>query len=43
MGAYLRGNDGNLYSYFHLSAFEGEARHVTQGEVIGYVGNTGDA
>ena len=44
MGAYLRGNDGNLYYYyFHLSAFEGEARHVTQGEVIGYVGNTGDA
>ena len=43
MGAYLRGDDGNLYYYFHLSAYEGGPRHVAQGEVIGYVGNTGDA
>lgn len=43
LGAYLHGDDGNLYYYFHLSAFEGAARHVAQGEVIGYVGNTGDA
>jgi murein DD-endopeptidase MepM/ murein hydrolase activator NlpD len=43
LGAYLRGDDGNLYYYFHLSAYEGAARHVAQGEVIGYVGNTGDA
>jgi murein DD-endopeptidase MepM/ murein hydrolase activator NlpD len=43
LGAYLHGDDGNLYYYFHLSAYEGEARHVAQGEVIGYVGKTGDA
>jgi murein DD-endopeptidase MepM/ murein hydrolase activator NlpD len=43
LGAYLHGDDGNLYYYFHLSAYEGGARHVAQGEVIGYVGNTGDA
>ena len=43
LGASLHGDDGNLYYYFHLSAFEGEARHVAQGDVIGYVGNTGDA
>lgn len=42
-GAYLRGDDGNLYYYFHLEAWEGGPRHVSQGEVIGYVGNTGDA
>jgi len=43
LGAYLHGDDGNLYYYFHLSAYEGGARHVAQGEVIGHVGNTGDA
>jgi len=43
LGAYLRGDDGNLYYYFHLSAYEGSPRHVAQGEVIGYVGKTGDA
>lgn len=43
LGAYLRGDDGTLYYYFHLSAYEGDARRVAQGEVIGYVGNTGDA
>jgi murein DD-endopeptidase MepM/ murein hydrolase activator NlpD len=42
-GAYLRGDDGHLYYYFHLDSYEGGARHVAQGEVIGYVGNTGDA
>ena len=42
-GAYLQGDDGNLYYYFHLSAYEGGPRRVAQGEVIGYVGNTGDA
>jgi murein DD-endopeptidase MepM/ murein hydrolase activator NlpD len=43
LGAYLRGDDGNLYYYFHLSAYEGAPRSVAQGEVIGYVGKTGDA
>ncbi len=42
-GAYLSGDDGNLYYYFHLEAYQGGARRVAQGEVIGYVGNTGDA
>jgi murein DD-endopeptidase MepM/ murein hydrolase activator NlpD len=43
LGARLYGDDGTLYYYFHLSAYEGGERHVSQGEVIGYVGNTGDA
>jgi peptidoglycan LD-endopeptidase LytH len=43
LGAFLQGDDGNLYYYFHLSAYEGSARRVNQGDVIGYVGNTGDA
>jgi peptidoglycan LD-endopeptidase LytH len=43
LGARLYGDDGTLYYYFHLSAYEGGPRHVGQGEVIGYVGNTGDA
>ena len=34
---------GALYSSFHLDAYEGGARRVSQGEVIGYTGNTGDA
>jgi peptidoglycan LD-endopeptidase LytH len=42
-GAYLHGDDGHLYYYFHLSAYEGGARPVAPGDVIGYVGNTGDA
>ena len=43
LGAYLQGDDGNLYYYFHLSAYEGAPRRVAQGDVIGHVGNTGDA
>jgi murein DD-endopeptidase MepM/ murein hydrolase activator NlpD len=42
-GAYLHGDDGHLYYYFHLDSYEGGPRHVAQGDVIGYVGNTGDA
>ena len=42
-GAYLSGDNGILYYYFHLDAYEGGPRRVAQGEVIGYVGNTGDA
>lgn len=42
-GVYLHGDNGNLYYYFHLDSYEGGARHVDQGEVIGYTGNTGDA
>ncbi len=42
-GVYLHGDNGDLYYYFHLDSYEGGARHVDQGEVIGYTGNTGDA
>lgn len=43
LGVFLDGDDGNLYYYFHFDAHEGGSRRVAQGEVIGYVGNTGDA
>jgi len=43
MGVFLQGDDGNLYYYFHFEGYEGGSRHVQQGEVIGYTGNTGDA
>ena len=38
----LTGNDGNYYYYAHLSAWEGGSRAVQIGEVIGYVGHTGN-
>jgi murein DD-endopeptidase MepM/ murein hydrolase activator NlpD len=38
----LTGSDGNGYYYAHLSAWEGGSRSVTAGEVIGYVGATGN-
>lgn len=37
----LTGDDGNRYFYGHLSAWEGGSRRVGAGEVIGYVGATG--
>lgn len=40
--AWLRGSDGNLYFYAHLSAF-GDGGAVSQGAVIGYNGNSGNA
>lgn len=40
---WLAGSDGNRYFYAHLSGFEGSSRSVSQGDVIGYVGDTGNA
>jgi len=37
----LAGVDGNRYFYGHLSSWEGGDRVVSAGEVIGYVGKTG--
>lgn len=39
----LFGDNGNRYYYAHLSAYEGEPRYVLPGEVIGYIGDTGNA
>jgi murein DD-endopeptidase MepM/ murein hydrolase activator NlpD len=43
MGAYIAGDDGNRYVYYHLSQYVGAPRHVAPGEVIGKVGSTGNA
>ena len=41
---FLRGDDGNTYVYMHLMQIVGAVpRRVTQGELIGLVGMTGDA
>ena len=39
---WVNGNSGTRYFYAHLSAWEGSSRNVSQGEVIGYVGATGN-
>ena len=39
---WLTGASGTKYYYAHLSAWEGSSRSVSQGEVIGYVGATGN-
>jgi murein DD-endopeptidase MepM/ murein hydrolase activator NlpD len=39
---WLNGGSGTRYFYAHLSAWEGSSRNVSRGEVIGYVGHTGN-
>jgi murein DD-endopeptidase MepM/ murein hydrolase activator NlpD len=39
----LVGDNGNRYYYAHLSRYEGQNRRVSQGDVIGYNGDTGNA
>jgi murein DD-endopeptidase MepM/ murein hydrolase activator NlpD len=40
---WLTGVSGTRYYYAHLSAWNGSSRSVSQGEVVGYVGATGNA
>ena len=39
----LLGDNGNRYYYAHLAGYEGLPGRVEQGQVIGYVGDTGNA
>lgn len=43
LAAYVNGNDGNTYYYAHLNDYVGGGRSVSAGELIGHLGNTGDA
>jgi len=41
--AWVTGSSGTTYYYAHMSSWEGGNRSVGRGEVIGYVGQTGNA
>jgi len=43
LAAYVTGSDGTTYYYAHLNDYVGGGRSVATGELIGHVGNTGDA
>jgi murein DD-endopeptidase MepM/ murein hydrolase activator NlpD len=43
LAAYVTGGDGTTYYYAHLNDYVGGGRSVSAGELIGHVGNTGDA
>ena len=40
---WLHGSDGNTYFYAHLDSYVGPSRSVSLGELIGHVGDTGNA
>jgi murein DD-endopeptidase MepM/ murein hydrolase activator NlpD len=40
---WLHGSDGNTYFYAHLDSYVGPPRSVSLGELIGRVGDTGNA
>jgi hypothetical protein len=40
---YVTGSDGVVYYGAHLSAYEGSSRTVAAGDVVGYVGTSGNA
>ncbi len=40
---YLHGDDGHKYAYMHLAGYAVTGGRVNKGDVIGYVGNTGNA
>jgi peptidoglycan LD-endopeptidase LytH len=42
-GIWLDGDDGVSYYYAHLSRYEGPSRRVARAEIIGYVGDSGNA
>ena len=42
-GAYLEGDNGVTYIYYHLSEYVGPPRRVAQGEVVAKLGMTGNA